>query len=455
MNILQLPIELLQRILFFSALSRGVKRALRLKLVCRAFDRSLDAALFKTRLLDSFIVPRRPQRPRPMEDWRIKKDHGAQRFRHAYLVYRARQETTGKYGEINEVACALSRYTGDDFEETLRTLCWLALEQEDYKYVPRDRAGNPSLLGQNLLSAAAHLGHMSLARELLQDGHSPTASERPFGSPIFLAAFAGNVDMFKLLQEYLPEFDDEEDFYYHPRWEGLRGALQRGDLDMFQLAAFPPSGAAEEQPHDNTEYLSDLAKYLESSRALTSTRSWELYSHVCSFLQDHPSETGYSMEHRNVIVMSKHAQYGNLEMIQGLLDAGVSCYHLGHGHKIPLIKAAGYAHKDVVDLLLEHGADPNHNNLSQEGSALITACGSGSLATVRKLLDHGASFRYGGFHRSLRHAIRLEHTAIVELLLEKGSVTEYSLMRLKDMAMEEGLDSMVDILETVVPDQSE
>jgi len=34
MNILELPVEILHKILLYSAISRGVKRAVRLKLVC-------------------------------------------------------------------------------------------------------------------------------------------------------------------------------------------------------------------------------------------------------------------------------------------------------------------------------------------------------------------------------------------------------------------------------------
>ncbi|OTA80573.1 hypothetical protein M434DRAFT_17696 [Hypoxylon sp. CO27-5] len=462
MNLLDLPVELLHRILFFCSLSRGVKRALRLKLVCRPFYYALDAALFETGLLDSFRTPMNHRRP-PMDEWRLRKDHGPQRFRHAYFVYRSRKETTGMYGEINEVSRALVSYTGSDFEEILHTLCWLALEQYDpvYAFMGRDRG--PRVLRHNLLGAAAYLGHMSLARELLQqDGYSPISSCGLFDSPVFLAAFAGNVDMFNLLQEHLPKLhlsefdDDEEDFYFNHRWEGIRGALQRGDLDMFQLAA---SSLLKTQSRDNTDHLSQLSKYLESSKALTSTRSWKLYCYICSFLRDHPSGTCRSiltpMESRKDIIMARHAEYGNLKMIQGLLDEGVNCYQLGYGGKIPLIRAAGHGHEDVVDLLLEHGADPNYNKSSQEGSALVAAAGSGSLAIVRKLLDHGASVEENYFHRCLRSAITLEHTAMVKLLLEKRPVSKESLWIIKGIASHSGLDSMVDILERVVPDQSE
>ncbi|OTA53808.1 ankyrin [Hypoxylon sp. EC38] len=451
MNLLDLPVELLHQILFFCSLSRGVKRALRLKLVCRPFYCALDAALFETGLLDSFRTPMNHRRP-PTDEWRLRKDHGPQRFRHAYFVYRSRKETTGTYGEINEVSRALVSYTGSDFEEILYTLCWLALEHYDPAYALMVRGMGPRFLRQSLLSAAAYLGHMSLARELLQDGYSPISSCGLFDSPIFLAAFAGNVDMFNLLREHLPEFDDEKDFYFNPRWEGIRGALQRGDLDMFQLAASSP---LKTQSRDNTDHLSQLSTYLESPKALTSTRSWKLYSYICSFLRDHPSETGLSMEHRKAIVMARHAEYGNLEMIQSLLDEGVNCYPLGYGGRIPLIKAARHGHEDVVDLLLEHGVDPNYNKSSQEGSALVAAAGGGSLAIVRKLLDHGASLGEEYFHRCLRSAITLEHTAMAKLLLEKRPVSKGSLWIIKDIASRSGLDSMVDILETIVPDQSE
>ncbi|KAI1413678.1 ankyrin [Hypoxylon sp. FL1857] len=397
-----------------------------------------------------------------MEDWRIRQHHGAERFLHSYLVYRARNETVGKYSEIHEVAKVLSVRTGNEYEKTLHALCWLALGRVNSTLrspgpcrrlaKSHGHADHPPSLGLNLLSAAAHLGHISLARELLQDGHSPIAMDRLFDSPMFLAAFAGNVDMVKLFQQYIPDFKNDKDYdEIGDRWEGVRGALQRGDLNMFHLTAFPPTA---KQPGDRNDKVSDLAEYLRGPRSRMSTRSWEMYSYVCSFLQDHPSERDLPIKVLRDLVIGCHAQYGNLEIIQGLLDEGLDCRRAGYANRIALIKAAAYAHEDMVDLLLRRGADPNYQEGSQDGSALVAAAGCGSLRIMRKLLAHGASVEDCNFYRSLKHAVLREHTAMIELLHEKGTVEQDELMCLKEVAMTEGLESMVNYLETLIPQNS-
>lgn len=58
--------------------------------------------------------------------------------------------------------------------------------------------------------------------------------------------------------------------------------------------------------------------------------------------------------------MAIAAQYGNVEIMRLLLDAGVDPNHYnplgGHSHSTPLHQAAGYGHLDVVQLLVERGA---------------------------------------------------------------------------------------------------
>lgn len=170
-----------------------------------------------------------------MQDWRIRKHYGAEKLLHSYLAYRVRNETdplVGKYVEIRQVATELCSHTEADYEATLDALCWLALERVDHmpgyrqywmRNIRDSHRCDESNPGLNLLSAAAHFGYMPLAKQLLQNGHCPTSTNQLFPSPIFLAAFAGNVDMLKLFQEYLPEFKDED--YLHEQWEGIKGAL--------------------------------------------------------------------------------------------------------------------------------------------------------------------------------------------------------------------------------------
>ncbi|KAK6839134.1 hypothetical protein PG995_007581 [Apiospora arundinis] len=112
---------------------------------------------------------------------------------------------------------------------------------------------------------------------------------------------------------------------------------------------------------------------------------------------------------------------------------------MGQGYS-PLREAIRYGHGDVVDLLVERGADINQWDPLQDrkescysnSSAIVVAVESGRLFMLRKVLDLGAVlnaprrksvFFSGPYALSL--AVELEHTCMIKLLLEKGAAGLY------------------------------
>ena len=65
---------------------------------------------------------------------------------------------------------------------------------------------------------------------------------------------------------------------------------------------------------------------------------------------------------------------------------------------------------------------------------------------LRKLLDAGAKIRSLLDTETLKYAVKLEHTAMVKLLLRAGAGNVKGREDVLRMAMREGLDSMVEIL---------
>jgi ankyrin repeat protein len=63
------------------------------------------------------------------------------------------------------------------------------------------------------------------------------------------------------------------------------------------------------------------------------------------------------------LALAVASQYGHLEIVRILLDAGEDPTRFnpvgGHSHSTPLHQAAGNGYLDVVKLLIEHGANPN------------------------------------------------------------------------------------------------
>ncbi|KAI1098189.1 ankyrin repeat-containing domain protein [Jackrogersella minutella] len=278
-----------------------------------------------------------------------------------------------------------------------------------------------------MLSAATYLGNTPLVRRLLQEGYCPVSYNYLFPPAMFLAAFAGNAELLKLFQEHLPEgWTKYMNGHQGLTLAGITGALERGDMNMVRLAAFPPSG---DPPDDGS---------LESDGDIPwkgCTRSVDAYRDVCELAK--PWMTTPIIN----IAITHQAQYGNLDMVRELLDRGAADKTL---IRMSLAAATSLCHEETVDLFLDRGADPNdYLQSSSRGTAVNIAVRSGSLVIVRKLLGRGADISLK-YDRSLHKAVLCEHAAILELLLESPS-DQKQISNARETASREGLGSMDEV----------
>jgi ankyrin repeat protein len=96
------------------------------------------------------------------------------------------------------------------------------------------------------------------------------------------------------------------------------------------------------------------------------------------------------------------AEAGDLPRIRSLLAEGanVNSVHDGRYPATPLMKAAYAGQADAMKLLLESGADPNHEDLDFY-SSITMAADQGRWDIVRLLAEHGADpAKRGGESRS-------------------------------------------------------
>lgn len=278
---------------------------------------------------------------------------------------------------------------------------------------------------------------------LLRAGHSPIDNDHLFPCALQLAAWGGNAGVLRLLQEHLRETETEQPLASTDDLDrqvtkiagAITGAGLRGDLTMIRLAAHPPHG---QMPDGN---LGLSLKGVGIRSAVWHTRSWEVYQYLGTLSGDHAA--GEPSVDLGVLV--HHAELGNVDMVRHFLDAGADMHGGARHNSNPLVRAARFCQEAVVDLLLARGADPNRCEREQRGSALCAAAAGGSLAIVRKLADHGAR-PMGHSNAVLRHAVMLEHEAMVEFLWERGLVGPSDGPGALQAASEEGLESMVEVL---------
>jgi len=98
-------------------------------------------------------------------------------------------------------------------------------------------------------------------------------------------------------------------------------------------------------------------------------------------------EVGTTALNRAVLV-------NNLEMVKVLVDAGADIHNESRTHAMPLSEAAYYGHREIVEFLLQEGADVDRQptNISSHGSgtALHEAALGAKPDIVELLVNHGA-----------------------------------------------------------------
>lgn len=455
--LLDLPPEVLHIILYHSALSRRLKRALRLRLVCKTFAVLLYLALFET----EGLLDKGPPGRIGTLDCQLLLQNGGETVWHEYLVWRVLRAKTERprelYLEIRRVAHAVheemqqaasdrTRTSQLKLREVVEALCWLLLRQEvkgrgcqrqppqGHWWGPTERPmktppwPTPSfpprdvLFPLSLLSAAAYLNLPALAQRLLETGYNPHHHSCLFAPATQLAAQAGHHDMLVLLRR-----PGRTRSPVTENWV-LVGAAIRGDMDTL---GFVLEGESLPVMSPSTYW----AKYYSSAYDVGErchARSRAVYMRISEAFCPGAALEPYVWE------LAHYARLGNLDMVEYLLDYGLPIQPTNG--ETPLVAACRGGHDHVVQFLLERGADPNHLSAGPYGDyALHLSTTAGSLALTRLLLHHGASSQrldwHDGFYSALWWAFARENPAVVRLLVEHGATISHD-KRLGSSAVE-------------------
>ncbi|PVH87308.1 ankyrin [Cadophora sp. DSE1049] len=464
MQLIELPTEILHLILFYAVSNRGAKRALRLRVVCKTFRRGLYPALFETHILDDRCGP--CGNAVGSKDWQFRHQHGADKLWQRYLSYRVLIEGSQntlpgpftqirQFAEIPQVAhtiCQEQEHTLD-LNVTVEELCRLTtlhgtvMTRDMFKWWhtwlkgPAPPAG---LTATALLSAAAHFDLLPLAIRLLDEGFSPVGHNYVFAPPIQVAAHAGNIAMLELFRSRLSKTTFEP--------FSVIGAAIRGDLEVIKIIM---------QQSDDTgplrlgcvSHSSDTGQAIIHARSYTSVP--EVFDYLTSYLDLTASPQRLLFWHND---LRDHAGLGNTEMIRHLLRLGVPVQQKDQGLESPLRMACENGHNDVVDLLLEYGADPNFEaQKSNPAYPLHNSGMAGNLRLTQRLLDAGATInlpqpenQYTTIMPILWWAFAREHTALIRLLIDRGaSLQEVSGSSLTSLRRKQAADSVCGMVYTL------
>ena len=465
MDLLALPGEILHLILVQATLCRGLKRALRLRLVCKTFDKIVYyPALFDSHLLDHEHLRRRHSRG-PVYTCNSH-DHGVAKLWHDYLVYRVlreRDDQVGRFVELRELARTIvdeAQRPEWDLRHVVDELCWSALESGvkapggPYENWKREEATNldkkdldprpsPRL---SLLAAATLFDLMPLVTKLLEEGHSPRQHCDLLPPATQVAAQAGNMAMLNLFLAHASPPSSGTGWGFDPY--AVYGAAVRGDLAILQLV-FP--AAPQEfvgSCYGFVTWRHDAGQALPKARR--ATRSPAVYEYLSQAWAP-GLRTGRTPWYADLV---SHAGRGNVDMVRYLLD----------GQRLPvdeknteeaesaLERACRCGQGEMVELLLQRGADPDFVGHALWGAIpLRMAASGGHLSIVRKLLDRGARMETsgggpgGGREMDAVHwGFLLEQPEMIALFLERGAVLRKG-EELATTLFHLGYESMLDV----------
>jgi ankyrin repeat protein len=283
-------------------------------------------------------------------------------------------------------------------------------------------------------------GHVEVVKLLRSRGSSPCISN--IANPLCNAAANGRYDVCVYLIETFPEMLDKDAFHPHPLvyacesgsvpivklllgdkvhllvCDQIRGlsdcpiltaACRTGNLEVVRFLVDIIKRKTKKFPWGFDGFLAacekgrvEVAKFLYENGADCERRGFyhgcetefALLNSVCCSLSidimDFLIQIGFDLTSaEGGVIANAAAREGKIAPIQFLLEKGLSVNQLALEKEMPpLYHAVLFEHPQVVDFLLEKGADPT---IKIEGSTMLhTACGTKNIQIVESLVAFGA-----------------------------------------------------------------
>lgn len=285
-----------------------------------------------------------------------------------------------------------------------------------------------SMDGQTLLASAAHEGSANVVELLLAHGCNPLESDVHGQTPLTLASRQGHVKVLFVLLEWAKTQEQEAavqmlEHIDNEGWTALRSAAWGGhgeavkllldvgaDVDGCDSEGRTALRAAAWGGHDEIvltllDFGAEVDKVDSKGRTPLIAAAYMGHHEAVEILLDHNAEvdladgdgrTALSVAALCVPTAAGVKGYGEVASL--LLERGADPGHRDHDGMTPLLLAAYEGNDDVVELLLEAGADVDETagpdgNVSAAAAVtpLLAAAAMGHMKTVSRLLFWGAA----------------------------------------------------------------
>ncbi|KAG4434490.1 hypothetical protein IFR05_010033 [Cadophora sp. M221] len=411
----------------------GLNETVRLRLVCKLFDREIPAAVYRSRALE---LPEYRNFTASPSYKQIVQEH---------LLYRAladgkrKQNLSARLHRILETLLPEEDCYAQRYQASLRTLiaalvsvdgsCEGNLELMRYSKEPTLL---DSTLSQDCMRAAAVLGIPWLFDDIVADAsrdckHSLFSGDGTAAfkqTPLIFATIGGQQE---LVSRILNAHTNSN--HSHDRWQissALIEAVRRGNEEIVLLLL----GANRRNPSE----LHHLLRYAAAANKVS------IFNLLCDRLHATPNDFRSLRE---------AARHGHIDFVKLCLENGTDINANSSGVddmwelESPLQIASSRGYRDIVQLLLAHGA--NATDYVEQFSALSSAASNGHCEIIRDLLAAGSIPVHNERWSPLTRAVRNGQVRAVEVLLDSGVELWYK-DRALSLAAEGGYGSLVKIL---------